>query len=148
MENTEETLGHGKEVLGGGGSGGSGGAGGSSPGSTLVLLSVPGTAPGTPAAATAAKVGKIKVLSHKVKRRQATLVVQVPAAGTLSTAGHGVRAVHRQASRAEKVTVHLALTGAGISALRRHHVMRVPLKVSFAPVSGAKSSASVALQFR
>lgn len=149
----ETTVEKGKEVLGGGGSGGSGGggsggaggSGGSSPGTTVLLGSVP---VGAPAPTHPAAAGKLKVLSHRVRGRRATVVVQVPGAGTLATSARGVRRAHRETSRPERLTLHLALTGAGAAAVRRHRLVKVSLRVSFRPVTGATSAASVPLTFR
>ena len=134
---------------GGGGSGGAGGSGssGGSGGSTTVLVLQPTQTPSPVAAGAATLAGKLKVISRRVRRHQATVVVQVPAAGLLSTAAHGVRAVHHETARAGRVTLHLALTAAGTAALRRHHRVRIPVRITFKPVAGPSSSASVALSF-
>ena len=109
------------------------------------------TAPPAPSAGVAnARAGKLKVLSHSFKGHRATIVVQVPAAGALTLSGKSLRAVHREAAKAERVTLHPVLTRAGASSLRRHgrrRSLKVPIKVSFKPVSGAASSATVPLVF-
>src|SRR5262249_45367575 len=108
----------------------------------------PAPAPG--AAAAGAKAGKLKVLSHSFHKHRATIVVQVPSAGALSLSGKGLKGARREAAKAERVTLHPVLTRAGSSSLRPHHKpgLRVPIKVTFKPVSGASSSATVPLVYR
>ncbi len=57
--------------------------------------------------------------------------------------------MHRETAKAERVTLHPALTRAGASSLRRHHRRspKVPIRVSFRPVSGAAPSATVPLVY-
>ena len=136
-----ETVG----VTGGNGApGGPGGSGGS--GSTTSPAPAPVPAP----SGTAAAAGKLKVLSHSFRKHRATIVVQVPSAGALTLSGKKLKAVHREAAKAERITLHPVLTRAGASSLRRRHhrSLKVPIKVSFKPVSGAGSSATVPLVYR
>jgi len=143
IKSATETVGS----TGGNGAPGSPGAPGGSgaPGRTPA----PSAPPAPPAAAANAKAGKLKVLSHRIKGHRATIVVQVPSAGVLTLSGKRLRTVHREAAKAERVTLHPALTRAGASSLRRHHhrSLKVPIKVSFKPVSGAASTATVPLSF-
>lgn len=134
---------------GAGSNGGTGGPGGSSGGGTTVVVeNMQPAASSTPTAATAA-AGKIKLVRHRVKGRTATIVVQVPAAGYLSLSGNGLPSLHRQTARAEQVTLTASLTRAGVASLRRHHRrMKITLKVSFRPASGASSKATLSVLFR
>jgi hypothetical protein len=131
---------------GAGGAGGSGasGAGGESgaPGATIILntATVPGAA--TPGVTATTASAKVRVLSHKVKGHTVILVLQVPAAGTLRVSGRSLRSQRSQVAEAERVTLRVALSKAGAASLRkRRHELTIKLETSFAPVSGASSSA-------
>ena len=135
------------EGKGGSGEGkGSGGQGGTaSGGSTTVLLTVPSTSPA--ATATKQSTGKVSVLSHKVHGHVATVVLSVPAAGTATLTGKGVRGTSKQAARAERLTLQVSLSRAASASLRHHHRLAVRLDASFHPTSGSNSSATVAVVF-
>jgi hypothetical protein len=126
-----------------GGPGGPGGSGGPSGGQA------PPPAPAPATGVAAAKAGKLKVLSHSFKGRRATIVVQVPSAGVLTLAGKKLLAVRHETAKAERVTLHPTLTRAGVASVRKSHRrgLKVPVKVTFKPVSGASSSATVPLTF-
>jgi hypothetical protein len=132
---------------GGSGSQGSGGSGTS--GATTVIVSTPlaQTAGQLAASRSARKVGKLKIINHRVKGRIATIVVQVPAAGKLALRGGGVKTVSRETSRSERITLRAILSRAGVSSLRKHHRLRVKLTISFRPSSGPSSSATVTVTF-
>ncbi|HEX5853702.1 MAG TPA: hypothetical protein VFY36_11480 [Solirubrobacteraceae bacterium] len=136
----------------GGASGGSGGSSGGSsgtPGGTTVVINA--LAPPSPTAAastTQAGLAKVKILSRRVRRHTVTLLVQVPAAGTLTVTGRGLRSLRKQASRAERVTLRASLTKAAVTSLRAHRRhRRIALRVSFAAVGGRGSSASTTVTF-
>jgi hypothetical protein len=133
---------------GSGGAGSNGGAGGSGSGTTVVVQnSQPGSSGGAKATTTA--VGKLKLISHHVKGHTATIVVQVPSAGYLTMSSKGLRSLSRQTARSERVTLTAALTRAGTAALRKHHQrMKLVLKLSFKPTSGAASAATLSVLFR
>lgn len=131
-----------------GGNGGPGGSGSGAPGAgTTVLVGAPGPAGGSPAASSAA-VGKVKVLSRRVHGNTATIVLQVPSAGSLTVSGGGVKKVIEQTAKSERVTVKTTLTKAGVASRRRHRSgVSVKLTVTFKPVSGAASAASTTAHF-
>jgi hypothetical protein len=134
-----------------GGTGGLGGSGtGNTPGAAVTVSTTAATSPTSPSTGVAGlKAGKLRIVSHKVKGRTATVVVEVPAAGNLSAGGKGLRAIRREAAKAERVTLHPALSKAGTSSLRKHHrKLKVPVKVSFKQVGGPSSSAVVQLIYR
>jgi hypothetical protein len=134
-----------------GGTGGLGGSGaGNTPGASVTVSTTPATTPASPAAGVAGvKASKLRIVSHKVKGRTATVVVEVPSAGNLSAGGKGLRAIKREAAKAERVTIHPALTKGGTSSLRKHHrKLKVPVKVSFKQVGGPSSSVVVQLIYR
>jgi hypothetical protein len=147
--------GGGSNGSGGGSAGGAGGSGGSgtgssgsgTPGTTIILnaATVPGAA--TPRATATTASAKVRIVSHKVKGHTVTLVVQVPAAGTLTISGGGMRSLRRQAAKAERVTLRLVLSKAGAASLRKHrHRLTIKLDASFRPVSGASSSAATTVK--
>jgi hypothetical protein len=74
---------------------------------------------------------KLKVLSARVKGAVATLVVQVPRAGTLTARGTGLRKLSRKVTRAGKVTVKLRLSSSGRALRARrqraHRKLKVPV---------------------
>jgi hypothetical protein len=123
------------------------------PQGTAVIVSVPLAQTGStqsPAAKSARstkKTGKIKVLSHRVRGKVVTVVVQVPAAGKLALDGTGVALVRRETAKAERVTLRTVLTKAGVTSLRRHHRLRVKLAVSFKITGGPSSSSLLTVTF-
>jgi hypothetical protein len=134
---------------GGGGQGGPGGTGSGGSTGTTILLTLPGASP-TQSATAKGELGKVSVLSHRVRGHLATIVLRVPAAGTVTLAGRGLRTIHRQASKAERLTLSASLAKATAASLRRgrHHRLPVRLEVSFKPTSGSSSSAAVTVIFR
>jgi hypothetical protein len=126
------------------GSGGQGGtSSGGSGGSTTVLLTVPATT----APATKQTTGKVSILSHRVRGHVATVVLRVPAAGTVTLAGKGVRGTSMQAAQAERLTLRANLSRAASASLHRHHRLVERLNASFHPTSGSSSSVTVAVIF-
>ena len=135
------------EGKGTGGSGGPGGSGsGGSSGPTTVLLTMPGTS-STAAAAARQKAGKVSILSHRVRGHLATIVLRVPAAGTATLAGKGVRGARKQAARAERLTLRVSLSRAASASLRHHRRLAVRLNASFHPTNGSSSAAKVTVIF-
>jgi hypothetical protein len=136
---------------GGAGEGGHGGQGGSS-GGTTILVTLP-SAPTSPQAASAVAkrgLGGVRILSHSVRGRLATLVLQVPSAGRVALAGRGVRSAGAYAAKAERLTLRVSLSKLAVASLRRdrHHRLRVTLRASFRPAGGSgASSAAVTVTF-
>lgn len=147
-----EAGGNGGSAAGGkGGNGGPGGSGsggsGAPSGTTTVLIGTPGPGGGGPAGSGAA-VGKVKVISHKVHGRTATVVLQVPSAGSLTLSGSGLRKVTEQTAKSERVTVKSTLTKAGVASRRHHHgALSVKVTVTFKPVTGTASAAGTTAHF-
>ncbi len=135
---------------GGAGEGGRGGQGGST-GGTTILLTLPAASSSTQAASATAKqgLGKVRILSHRVRGRVATIVLHVPSAGKVVLAGRGVRSVGAHAAKAKRLTLRVSLSKAAVASLRRgrHHRLTVKLKASFKPVGGSGSSATVTVTF-
>jgi hypothetical protein len=136
-----------------GGSGGTGGAGGDSSGvpagTTTVVVTLPGQSTTADSTRTQATPAKVKILSSKVKGSTATIVVQVPAAGTLTVSGSGVKRVSTQADKAERVTLRVALTKARAASVHQHRRgLKVKLTTSFKAVNGTGSSTTTTVLFR
>jgi hypothetical protein len=134
---------------GGAGASGAGGGGSGTPGTTIVLnedSTIPAGA-ATPGANATTASAKVRIVGHKVKGHRVILVVQVPAAGTLTVSGAGVRSLVQQVSRGERVTLRMALSKAGTASLRKHrHGLTIKLETSFVPVGGASSSAATTVR--
>jgi hypothetical protein len=88
---------------------------------------------------------EIRVLSHKVKGKTATLVVSVPAAGKLTATGKGVSKGSGKSSKAQDVTVKVSLSKSELAFLAKHHRKheKIKLKLAFSPKKGARLSTSV-----
>ncbi|MCL2770167.1 MAG: hypothetical protein FWD42_08695, partial [Solirubrobacterales bacterium] len=89
----------------------------------------------------------IKVISHRVNGKHATVVVQVPEAGSLLASGGGVVPKARRIAKAGTVTMTLRLSAAEQRFVAHHHGRRlkVPLELSFTPGHGPRLSARVAV---
>jgi hypothetical protein len=162
---SEGGSGSGGSGSGSGGSGSSGGSGAGGTGSdsttptaTTLAVSlpltqiVPAAQPSSPSGPGAAKakaiVGKIKILSHKVRGKVVTVVVQVPAAGKVTLSGGHLTSASRKAGASERLTLKGNLTRAGTASLRKHRDrLKVVLKASLEPTSGSSSSATVTVTF-
>jgi hypothetical protein len=139
----------------GSGQGGSGAPGtvgsGGNTGTLTLVVSLP-SAPGAPSAvANSAKSAtpKIKLLSAKTKGALATIALQAPASGRLTLHGNGVTSSSRIVARAQRVTMRLRLSKAGVASLRRHRGrLKVKLHLSFITTAGASSSATTTLSFK
>jgi hypothetical protein len=143
--------GEGKGGSGGSGGGGAGGAGSAgTPGQMTVIVDLPatGAVSSTPQAATSKKLGKLEIVSHRTSGAVAKVVLQVPAAGAVTLGGAGVRGRVVKVVKASRVTLEVKLSRAGTATLHRHHVLRVKLKASFKPTSGAASTATATVDFR
>jgi hypothetical protein len=114
-------------------------------GAALVSLPLAQAAASQPPRQNSSKTpAKIRILSHRLRGKRLTLVLQVPAAGKIAVRGKGVRSMNKRAIKAERFTLHLTLTGVGKTSVSRHHrKQRVKLTASFRAVGG--SSSSVAL---
>jgi hypothetical protein len=92
----------------------------------------------------------VRILSRRVRGHKLVIKVRTPAAGRLTVKAKGLRARSRRVSKAATVTFKLALTRAGLSALHRHHPLRIKVRVSFAPRSRSegRSAASTTVKFK
>jgi hypothetical protein len=156
-EKLQETIEPIKEKVEGVVSGGSDGGGGTttvtnvagSTGPTTVVLNPAAASPAASSPTTAA-IGRIKLISRRVKGAVATLVLWVPSPGRLKVVGSGMRSVWRNLVRSQRVTVRVSLTKARVARLRRrrHRSVKVALRASFAPSAGPRSSVATRVTLR
>jgi predicted transcriptional regulator len=118
----------------------------SSPAATAAASAAPGPAPASPQATAAP--AKVRIVGHKLGGAALTLTLEVFGAGRLSVSGHGVSAVHRTLTRAARVSLRLHITRAAAASLHRRHRLKLMLRVSFAPASGAPSVAATTVTLR
>lgn len=150
-----------------GGAGGVGGAGGTSGGGsgatgTTLVVSVPAatspaaaTSPSTDAATHPAKrhgkltVGRIRVVKHAVHGFAASIVVKTPGAGMVLVNNHRVDAVRRHVGKARRLSFRVVLSRSSARlARRRHHALRMKVRIVFKATHGRRSHAIVKLRFR
>ncbi len=138
---------------GGSSAGGSGSSGDSVPAGGLTLtVTLPGS-PGAPSPASARALvrkpaGKLKLLSWSRRGRVATVVLLAPAAGVLKLSGHGVRSMSAHLRAEGRVTLTAILSKARVASLRRsHRQLKVRLKATYRPTTGAGSSVAVTVPF-
>jgi hypothetical protein len=93
---------------------------------------------------------EIRVLRHTVKGKHATVVVQVPSAGTLLAGGQGLSRATRTVRGAGAVTVTLRLSRAEQRFVAHHQARRLmaPIRLSFTPSRGRRMTAQVAVLLR
>jgi hypothetical protein len=147
---------------GGSGAGGAGGSGAGSPGAggtgsglsasvtgPTVILQMPQTGSGGSAKASGAKAGRIEVISEKIHRDRATIVLEVPAAGTIVLQNRDIKGIAREVAKAQRVRISVKLSKAGRRALRHDRgKLRLQLAVLFRPTEGASSRTSASLRFK
>jgi hypothetical protein len=86
--------------------------------------------------------GKVQITKRSIKGTTVTLSVKVPAAGAISASGSGLKTARRSVSKAATYTLKLTVTTAGRASLRKHHRLKVKIRVVFTPSTGASSSAT------
>jgi hypothetical protein len=92
---------------------------------------------------------RLRIVSHRVRGHRAIVVVKVPAAGRVSGGGKHLKTVSKRTRKAQRVTLRVPLSGAGVRALRVHHRLRVRVRVRFVPkAKGAPSAAFVTIVFK
>ena len=113
-----------------------------------VLFSGGGNLPSVEPAPAPAR-GKATVSKLKtIKGSTASLKVKVPGAGRLSAAGSGLVATKRSVTKAGTVTVKVALSKRARATLAKRHVVKVKVRVVFAPRGGKASTVTVPLTFK
>jgi len=86
---------------------------------------------------------KLKILRARVKGAVATLLVQVPRAGTLTARGKGLRKTSRKVTKAGKVTLKLRLSKSGRALRARRHrahrKLNVPVTLHLGPLRASRT---------
>jgi hypothetical protein len=85
--------------------------------------------------------------TRTVRGTTATIKIKVNGKGVLKLSGSGVTTVTRRPTKAQTVSVKLALTKSARRTLARHGRKRVRTHVSFTPSGGAPTTATVTLTF-
>jgi hypothetical protein len=92
--------------------------------------------------------GKVQITKQSVKGSTVTLSVKVPAKGAISASGSRLKTIKRSVSKSATYTLKLTFTKAGKASLRKHHRLKVKIKVVFKPSTGASSSATKTVTFK
>jgi hypothetical protein len=89
--------------------------------------------------------GKVSIGKHSVKGSTITLSVKAPAGGHISASGSGVASVKRSVSKSGTYVLKATLTRAGKASLRKHHRLKLNIRVAFTPTSGQASAAAITI---
>jgi hypothetical protein len=101
---------------------------------------------GAPVAAGASKVTVSKVST--ITGAAGTVKVKVPGKGRLTVSGPGVQTKRSSLSKAQTLSVRIALTGKAAKSLRAKRSYKTKVKVAFTDSAGAASSATLSLTFK
>ncbi len=134
------------------GSGSAGAAGGSLSavaGGTTVIVNLPSTPVKRSKKSPGKRPRRVRVIGAKVRGAIATVEIEVPSAGILTLRNRDIRTIRGRVRRAGRVRVQVRLSKAGLAlAKRRHHKLRLRLRIAFKPTRGAASTVWKALLFR
>jgi hypothetical protein len=144
--------GSGGSGAGGNGAGGSEGVGNAPAGGLTLTLNLPVVAPASTTtgagSASSKPLAKLRLLGWHRRGRVATIVLQIPSAGTLKLSGRGVRSTSAHLRRGGRVSFTAAISQARMAALQRgHRHLKVRLTATFKPLSGASSRVSATIPF-
>ena len=117
---------------------GSGSTTSNQPGLTLVTPQTKGT----PA------VSPVKITGHSASKKTVTIVIYVPAAGTVTVSGAGIVGTRTSETRPGTYRLTVALTAKSKAALRNHRKVKISVHVTFTPTSGSSSSAALTSSLR
>jgi hypothetical protein len=91
----------------------------------------------------------VKILRRKVTHTALILTIQTFDAGRLRCSGKNLQTVSRRVRKDSTTTLKMPLSRSGLSALRRHHKLKVRVRVWFVParagLSASSATATVAL---
>jgi hypothetical protein len=90
----------------------------------------------------------VRIVSHRVVGHTLVLKVQSFAAGRISVKGSGLRTVYKRLAKASTVTIKIPLSRGGLRMLRRHHRLKLRVKVDFVPKQRGESASSAAVTVR
>jgi hypothetical protein len=82
----------------------------------------------------------VTILSKRVSGHKAIITVRAPAAGRVSGSGKNLNTVYKRPSKAQKLTLDVPLSGAGLNALAARSPLAVRVRVGFIPKTKAPSS--------
>jgi hypothetical protein len=82
----------------------------------------------------------VTILSQRVSGNKAILTVRAPAAGRVSGSGTNLKTIYKRPGKAEKVTLEVPLSGAGVNARDARSPLAVRVRVGFIPKAKAPSS--------
>ncbi len=85
----------------------------------------------------------VAILSHRVSGHRAIITVKAPAAGRVSGGGSKLKTVYKRPGKAQKVTLEVPLSSAGLRALARGPLV-VRVRVGFIPKTKEKGSVAYA----
>jgi hypothetical protein len=90
--------------------------------------------------------GRVRILARRIVGHTLILKIQTPAAGLLSAKGSNLRPAARRLGKPSTTTLKLALTRSGLRALRKHHRLKIVVRVQFVPSrKGAPSATASAV---
>ena len=90
---------------------------------------------------------KVKIKKHSVKGSTLTLVVVAPSAGRIAVGGSGLHTLKKSLSKLGTYKLKVKLGPKGKAAVAHKHLLKVHVRVSFAPTHGRASSAAVTVKF-
>ncbi|MCW3057686.1 MAG: hypothetical protein JWO21_1655 [Solirubrobacterales bacterium] len=92
----------------------------------------------------------VRIVRRKIKGHTLILTVQTFAAGRLTATGKNLKTASRRVRKASTTTLKLKLSRAGLSAVGRHHPLKLRVRVRFVPShkGEARSSASTTVKLR
>jgi hypothetical protein len=101
-------------------------------------------------AASARSRARVRILSRRIVGHTLILKVHVPAAGRVSASGKNLHTVVHRFRKAATATLKVKLSRGGLRTLRKHHRLKIVVRVRFVPSHrGAPgASASAAVTFR
>jgi hypothetical protein len=98
-----------------------------------------------PTKQTGGSTGKVEITKHSYSKGIETIAVSAPAQGLIVASGSGVALVKRSVSKSGTYALKLTLSRAGKASLRKHHRLKLKIKVSFTPTSGTVSSETITI---
>ena len=92
----------------------------------------------------------VRILSYRVAGHKLIIKVRTLGGRLITLKGKGLHSASRRVSKSATVTFKLPLTRSGLRALRRHHRLKVGVRVSFRPArtGGSVSAAFATVRFK
>jgi hypothetical protein len=86
----------------------------------------------------------VKITGHSAGRTTFTLVISLPAAGSVTVSGSGIAGLHKSEARAGTYKLTILLSSKTRAAIKHHKRVKVSVRVAFKSTSGSSSTASLA----